>query len=93
MGRFGGTLTEENSVTITVRVPRELAEAINETAGSTNVAAWCRALFRQATSRGMTLAGAAGVEQSEGWRAGWDAANRQFRRALQEVLASPEPEP
>jgi hypothetical protein len=80
---------------IAVRVPLELAEQINEAAGNANVAAWARAVWRQAVGRSAQLGGLelAGIEQSEGWRAGWDAANRQFRRALAEVLASAEPEP
>ena len=93
-GFHGGPLNEDGSTTITVRVPVDLAEAIRSAAGSTNVADWCRTLFKRATSYG-TQFGAAfadGVEHAEGWRAGWDAANRQFREALRETLARPAPE-
>ena len=90
-----GNLGEQRGGTvITVRVPADLAEAINTAASSTNVADWCRALFRNATSYRSQLgaAFAAGVEHAEGWRAGWDAANRQFRKALTNVLAEDPPE-
>lgn len=90
-----GNLGEKRGgVVITVRVPAELADAINTAAGEGNVADWCRALFRKATSFGTNLgaAFAAGVEHAEGWRAGWDAANRQFRRALEQTLREPPPE-
>lgn len=92
-GFHGGPLSEDGSAVITVRVPHELAEAIRGAAGSTNVADWCRALFKNATSFRSQLGAsfAAGVEHAEGWRAGWDAANRQFRQALKDVLAQPPP--
>ncbi|MBV8722460.1 MAG: hypothetical protein JO277_09935 [Candidatus Eremiobacteraeota bacterium] len=93
--RGSGPHGEDNSTTISVRVPHELAQAIKAAAGNTNVGDWARALFRQATSFGSHLgaAFAAGVEHAEGWRAGWNAANQQFREALKRVLAEDPPEP
>lgn len=93
-GFHGGPLTEDGSTTITVRVPHALAEAINTAAGQTPVADWCRRVFKSATSFNTNLGAsfAAGIEHAEGWRAGWDAANRQFREALKLVLANPPPE-
>jgi len=93
-GFHGGPLSEDESTTITVRVPKDLADAINAAAGATPVADWCRRVFRSATSYNTQLGAsfAAGVEHAEGWRLGWDAANRQFRAALTAVLAEPPPE-
>lgn len=93
-GFHGGPLAQDESAVITVRVPQALAEAIRAAAGETNVADWCRHVFKQATGYNTQLgaAFAAGVEHAEGWRAGWDEANRQFRRALEATLAQPPPE-
>ncbi len=93
-GFHGGPLGEDASDVITVRVPKSLAEAVHAAAGEVGVADWCRRLFRQATSYNTQLGGAfaAGIEHAEGWRLGWDAANRQFRAALTAVLAEPPPE-
>lgn len=92
--RSGGLYGRDTSETITVRVPQELAQAMRAAAGNTNVADWARALFRRGTSFGTQLGAAfiQGVEHAEGWRAGWDAANRQFREALRNVLAQEPPE-
>jgi len=93
-GFHGGPLNEDQSTVITVRVPHDLAEAIRAAAGSTNVADWCRRVFKQATDYNTRLGAsfAAGIEHAEGWRAGWDEANRQFRRALQATLSERAPE-
>lgn len=93
-GFHGGPLGVDGSTTITVRVPHALAEAINEAAGENNVADWCRHVFKAATSYGTQLGAAMGpgFEHAEGWRAGWDAANRQFRRALEQTLREEPPE-
>lgn len=93
-GFHGGPLSEDGSAVITVRVPADLADAIRAAAGQTPVADWCRRLFKQATSYNTQLGAsfAAGIEHAEGWRLGWDAANRQFRQALTNVLAQDPPE-
>lgn len=93
-GFHGGPLGEDESTTISVRVPRALADAINDAAGANNIADWARNLFKRATSYGTQLGAAMGpgFEHAEGWRAGWDAANRQFRRALERTLAEEPPE-
>jgi hypothetical protein len=93
-GFHGGPLSKDGSTTITVRVPDALAEAIAAAAGPTPVADWCRRVLKAATSYDTNLGAhfAAGVEHAEGWRLGWDAANRQFRAALTAVLAEPPPE-
>jgi hypothetical protein len=93
-GFHGGQFTEADSTVISVRVPHALAAAINEAAGTNNVADWARNLFKRATSYGTQLGAAMGpgFEHAEGWRAGWDAANRQFRAALTAVLAESPPE-
>lgn len=63
--------------------------------GDDQVAAWLRDVIRRATTRAGTFGGASGrdVERSEGWKAGWTAANKQFRAALAEVITSEMPEP
>jgi len=77
-----------------VRVPRDLADAMRASAGQTPLRLWMRAVLRSATTYGSRLgnAFASGIEHSEGWRAGWAAANRQFREALKIVLGNEPPE-
>ena len=93
-GFHGGQFSESDSDVITVRVPKDLADAIRAAAGEAGVADWARHLFRRATNYGSQLgdAFAGGIEHAEGWRLGWDAANRQFRRALERTLAEEPPE-
>lgn len=77
-------------------MPLELAEALRAAAGAAgaaDLAEWCRGIFTQAVSgRGTLGAFAQGTTHDAGWRAGWAAANRQFRKALERQLAEPIPE-
>jgi hypothetical protein len=81
---------------LSVRLPHDLAAAARAAAGGEDrLAAWLRDIIRRAaTTRSATFAGAGrDVERSEGWKAGWTAANKQFRTALAEVIAADMPEP
>lgn len=89
MPRPPGAQSRDSSTTIAVRLPNNLAEAAREAAGGQEgLSAWLRELVRAATADG----GAGDADRSEGWKAGWTAANRQFRRALQNVLDEEPPE-
>jgi hypothetical protein len=69
-----------------------VAERIRHLAGD-KLPTW----LREAVEAKLTNGGLAGAPPSsafdQGWRAGWAAANQQFRDALKKVLASPPPEP
>jgi hypothetical protein len=89
VARPPGPYSARSSDTLAVRVTTRTAQRVREIAGD-DLGAW----LRQAVDNELKRGGSGGFSgsrdddggASEGWRAGWAAANKTFRAALTDAL-------